>query len=640
MITFINFVPLDPTLKTFAFILHPHLTETNIIDYVLLGTAFFQADEVRVQLCDGSPSIWSSCADLGVYINNQLLGSVPVVLRDTDIIAFPRREHDLKTAVRFRVEVETLARSCGVEHELDMVRLMWKDMREEDARAALPGTSSDTRASDFATIHTAAPPTFHAAEIESRAASSLPPPSPLSASASSPPVPPTSASPSLPATLVSTSPSASVSGCSSSPSPSSFLPTSVSTSVLPSFSPISTPSTAWRSTSAPSRSPSPVSPETAPAPHLQPSPALISVSTPYGDILNTLQSRAALRDRHASAVSSSRVSSTPSSSRVSAANAASSDPHVPSGLNFPSSPPAFGDSPSLATTSSSSTSILSSISSSASAASIPIPPFRSPDGLEVALTRFRDGWIAARRALLSTNGLFQHNASLPSLTSSSVPPHPTTTTTIPLYPTVELALARVRTAWLALRASILSPAAPSPPCPPRLSNVEFGAPSSLFLRRASDNMIAEGMNARSGATSAIASIGSLASAPCASSYSARPNLYASGASASIPPALTPDRAQPRTHAASPGARRCSIPSVTPSFFDIGIRMPFACSVDRPSPAFAPSFNSDLQLIPGLLRLLAAFSSQLNLPSRGPGCDWGLFRPEHQLPAPHPLQASF
>ncbi|KAE8215517.1 hypothetical protein CF319_g9004 [Tilletia indica] len=180
MITFINFVPLDPALKTFDFLLHPHLKAANIIDYVLLGTKFFQADEARVQLCGDSPSISSSRTDLGVYINNQLLSAVPVVLRDGDLLAFPRRLHDLKSAVRFRVEVDTLALSCGEEHELDILRLTWKEMRDEDARASLPGTSSDKRVSDVAAVHTAASPTSHAALIGSEAASSIPFPLPPS----------------------------------------------------------------------------------------------------------------------------------------------------------------------------------------------------------------------------------------------------------------------------------------------------------------------------------------------------------------------------------------------------------------------------------------------------------------------------
>ncbi|KAE8230933.1 hypothetical protein CF326_g4060 [Tilletia indica] len=122
MLTFIKFAPLDPLLKSFDFLLHPRLSQSNIIDNALLGPGVGSDDEARIQLWGNSPSIFSSCFDRGIYLNHQLLDSAPLILRRGDILAFTRRRHDLKSAVRFRVDMDTLSLACGEELELDMVR--------------------------------------------------------------------------------------------------------------------------------------------------------------------------------------------------------------------------------------------------------------------------------------------------------------------------------------------------------------------------------------------------------------------------------------------------------------------------------------------------------------------------------------
>ncbi|KAE8243921.1 hypothetical protein A4X06_0g6056 [Tilletia controversa] len=174
MLTFITFSPLDSTHSSFSFLLHPHLKRSNIVDDTLLDLDFFLDDEARVQLWGDSPSIWSSRSDLGVYINHQLLSSDPVPLRDGDVLAVPQRRHDLKTAVRFRVEVETLELSCGVGLELDMVRMMAQEMREDAERGADNGTSSATTLSDNAAINTSAPLTFSYAALTASRSSNEP----------------------------------------------------------------------------------------------------------------------------------------------------------------------------------------------------------------------------------------------------------------------------------------------------------------------------------------------------------------------------------------------------------------------------------------------------------------------------------
>ncbi|CAD7065201.1 unnamed protein product [Tilletia caries] len=98
MLTFIKFTPLDPTYKPFTFLLHPRLKRSNIIDDHLLILEHFFDDEVRIQLWGESPAIWSSRFDLGVYVNHQLLDTTPSQLHDGDIVAFPQRRYNLKTA--------------------------------------------------------------------------------------------------------------------------------------------------------------------------------------------------------------------------------------------------------------------------------------------------------------------------------------------------------------------------------------------------------------------------------------------------------------------------------------------------------------------------------------------------------------
>ncbi|KAE8250871.1 hypothetical protein A4X13_0g4300 [Tilletia indica] len=186
MLTFINFVPLASRLKSFAFILHPHLRRSNIIDDDLLKLDHYLDDEARVQLHGVAPAIWSTRFDLGIYLNHQLLNASPVILHDGDIIAFPPRRHDLKAAVRFRVEVEELALSCGENLELDMVRLMAQEMREENARGLDPGPSSKPAPPDSASTHAGTPATFSYAElVTSRVSPPLSPPSSNLAPASS-----------------------------------------------------------------------------------------------------------------------------------------------------------------------------------------------------------------------------------------------------------------------------------------------------------------------------------------------------------------------------------------------------------------------------------------------------------------------
>ncbi|CAD6963726.1 unnamed protein product, partial [Tilletia controversa] len=185
MLTFINFVPLASHLKSFAFILHPHLRRSNIDDDFLKLDHYLD-DEARVQLHGVAPAVWSTRFDLGIYLNHQLLNASPVILHDGDIIAFPPRRHDMKAAVRFRVAVEELALSCGEDLELDMVRLMAQEMREEKERGLDPGTSSKAEHLDPASTHASTPATFSYAELVTSRVSPLPsPPSSNLAPASS-----------------------------------------------------------------------------------------------------------------------------------------------------------------------------------------------------------------------------------------------------------------------------------------------------------------------------------------------------------------------------------------------------------------------------------------------------------------------
>ncbi|KAE8226118.1 hypothetical protein CF326_g7754 [Tilletia indica] len=164
MLTFLNFVPLASHLKSFAFLLHPHLQRSNIIDDDFLKLDHYLDDEARVQLHGANPAIWSTRFDLGIYLNHQLLNTSPVRLHDGDIIAFPPRRHELKTAIRFRVEMEELTLSCGTDLELDMVRLMLEEMQEEQARGET-GNSRDANLSDTAAPYKTAPPTFSYAAL-------------------------------------------------------------------------------------------------------------------------------------------------------------------------------------------------------------------------------------------------------------------------------------------------------------------------------------------------------------------------------------------------------------------------------------------------------------------------------------------
>ncbi|CAD6909786.1 unnamed protein product [Tilletia controversa] len=88
-----------------------------------------QANEPRVQLHKSAPAIWSTRFDLGIYVNHQVLNASPVLLRDGDIITFPQRRHDLKTA----------------------------EMRAEEARGLGTDPSSDAVLSDSANIHAPSP---------------------------------------------------------------------------------------------------------------------------------------------------------------------------------------------------------------------------------------------------------------------------------------------------------------------------------------------------------------------------------------------------------------------------------------------------------------------------------------------------
>ncbi|KAE8221685.1 hypothetical protein CF319_g5001 [Tilletia indica] len=250
--------------------------------------------------------------------------------------------------------------------------------------------------------------------------------------------------------------------------------------------------------------------------------------------------------------------------------------------------------------------------------------------------------------------------------------HPATATTRPLYSTADLALARVRMAWLDLRRDALrivldrfsatvgpspsmrqrdgnygslrsaqtalrrvgialrectaarlrmvdslgisasSHAVPLPSCPPHPPIVDSGAPCPLPFPLSPDATIAKGTDPRQGGTTAAASAGLLACAAGAPALPAWPNLVA----------------------------QCPIPSVTNHSFDIRIPTAFAYSDTPPSPAFTPFFGSDLHLIPGLLRLLAAFPSPFTFASPGPGYYCRLPTSGSQLRAPRPLQFSF
>ncbi|CAD6907606.1 unnamed protein product [Tilletia laevis] len=161
MLTFIKFAPLDPANHDFVFILHPHLKRRNAINDDLLQLPFVVDDEARVQLQGTTPTIRSSRVKFGIYVNHQLLGSTPFPLCDGDIVAFPQRRHNLKTAARFRVAMESLELSCGVDQELPALRGFAQELEAEEARGMSTCTSShSSKASEPIGVGTAALRTF------------------------------------------------------------------------------------------------------------------------------------------------------------------------------------------------------------------------------------------------------------------------------------------------------------------------------------------------------------------------------------------------------------------------------------------------------------------------------------------------
>ncbi|KAE8237805.1 hypothetical protein A4X06_0g9101 [Tilletia controversa] len=154
MLTFIKFSPLEPAHHDFVFILHPHLRRRNIINDALLQLLFVVDDEARVQLQGQNPTICSSRVKFGIYLNHQLLGSTPSPFRDGDIVAFPQRRHNLKTAARFRVVMESLELSCGVDQDLPALRGFAQELEAEEIRGKLPGPSPNSTAALIGTNRT------------------------------------------------------------------------------------------------------------------------------------------------------------------------------------------------------------------------------------------------------------------------------------------------------------------------------------------------------------------------------------------------------------------------------------------------------------------------------------------------------
>ncbi|CAD6889932.1 unnamed protein product [Tilletia controversa] len=122
MFTVLRFTPLDSTYAPFSFVLHPRLSNRNMIDDDLLQLSFFLEAKASVKLVDDVPTIRSLRSGLGIYLNHQILGSTSSLLHDGDIVAFPQRRHNLKTAVRFLVETEVIQLRCGVDQELLALR--------------------------------------------------------------------------------------------------------------------------------------------------------------------------------------------------------------------------------------------------------------------------------------------------------------------------------------------------------------------------------------------------------------------------------------------------------------------------------------------------------------------------------------
>ncbi|CAD6904025.1 unnamed protein product [Tilletia caries] len=155
MLTVLKFTPLDPKNHAFTFLLHPHLKRQNVIDDDLLQLPFVFADEVRIQLRGDHPTICSSRVILGVYVNHQLLGSTPCILRDGDILSFPQRRHKLTTAARFLVEMEVLVLSCGVDKELLALQGFAEELQDEKARKTSQSTLEKKRKTSPSTSETA-----------------------------------------------------------------------------------------------------------------------------------------------------------------------------------------------------------------------------------------------------------------------------------------------------------------------------------------------------------------------------------------------------------------------------------------------------------------------------------------------------
>ncbi|CAD6959629.1 unnamed protein product [Tilletia controversa] len=268
MLTVLKFTPLDPKNRAFTFLLHPHLKRRNVIDDDLLQLPFVFADEARIQLRGDHPTICSSREILGVYVNHQLLGSTPCILRDGDIVAFPQRRHKLTTAARFLVEMEVLVLSCGVDKELLALQGFAEQLRDEKARktsritlekkrTTSPNTSekvhktfSSTSSASSTVSHsigsgTAAPRIFSYATL---VASRVPPTPHLSASP-----PAASVTPSAVASrsLLGPSSSRALGSTSSDPHPASPPPTSVSASILEAASSHVPPSTSSAAACAP-----------------------------------------------------------------------------------------------------------------------------------------------------------------------------------------------------------------------------------------------------------------------------------------------------------------------------------------------------------------------------------------------------
>ncbi|KAE8180331.1 hypothetical protein A4X06_0g3518 [Tilletia controversa] len=153
MFTVLRFTPLDSTYAPFSFVLHPRLSNRNMIDDDLLQLSFFLEAKASVKLVDDVPTIRSLRSGLGIYLNHQILGSTSSLLHDGDIVAFPQRRHNLKTA-------GVLTGATGGE-----------------ARGASTITSSDS--SEAMTPTTAAPRTFsYAALVASDTTHSSAPPLP------------------------------------------------------------------------------------------------------------------------------------------------------------------------------------------------------------------------------------------------------------------------------------------------------------------------------------------------------------------------------------------------------------------------------------------------------------------------------